>query len=85
VLPPAAVRAIRASSRIYAQQGVFVIFHRKITPMDDHLNNGSYLKRMIIPAKNKDNIIKELQLLGISNLTLFPELDNVAEKVRRRL
>jgi hypothetical protein len=53
--------------------------------MDDHLNNGSYLKRMIIPAKNKDNIIKELQLLGISNLTLFPELDNVAEKVRRRL
>lgn len=81
-VPPAAVLSIRTNKRIQAQFGVFTIHHSDTTPLEawgDH----SHLWRFIIPKESKPSIRKELQRVGISALTLFPELDNVAEEAKR--
>ena len=47
--------------------------------------DGEHIWRWIIPAKAKKNILKELSYLGYSALTLFPELDRVADLSRELL
>jgi hypothetical protein len=76
-LSPIAGIACRNSPRITAQLGTFTITHRNHTPIEA-VGDASHVWRQIVPAADKANIRRELQLLRISRLTLFPELDQVA-------
>lgn len=76
-LKPAACIGPRNSRRMYAQQGVFTITHMSPTPIEE-VGDRNHIKKLRIPAASKETIRKELKFLGITKLSLFPELENVA-------
>lgn len=83
-LSPVAIVGPRNTARMAAQLGAFTINHRMHKPIDK-IGDGSHAWRWIIPAKAKRGILKELAYLGYSALTLFPDLDRVADVSRELL
>ena len=81
-LPPAAAISIRTNKRIQAQLGVFTIHHADTRPLEQW-NEGTHLWRYIVPADAKALFLEELRSSGITALSLFPELDNVASEASR--
>lgn len=81
-LQPVAVIGARNSSRMVAQQGVFTVTHRSATPIEA-VGERSHIWRLQIPARVKSKIRRELALLHYTQLSLFPELDNVAREAQR--
>jgi hypothetical protein len=77
-LKPAAAIAQRNTRRIQAQQGVFTITHREQYPIEN-IDGGLHVWRIIIPARAKQKLAMDLELLNIKRLTLFPELDLVGQ------
>ena len=80
--PPAAAISIRTSKRIQAQLGVFTIHHADTRPLEQW-NEGAHLWKYIVPQDAKALIREELRTSGITALSLFPELDNVAREASR--
>ena len=80
-LGPLAAIALRNNPRIQVQQGVFTVCHKNISPLegDGHVQ---YLWRYRVPADAKADLKRELDLLNINKLSLFPELANVSEHAR---
>lgn len=92
-----AVRPKLDNPRIVRQHGAFLIFgiHEvqftgfgNYKPMAD-LNTEWILKgfneeRILVDKDSKNSILEELDQLGINQSTLFPEVDKVADFVRRK-
>jgi hypothetical protein len=83
-LLPLATIATRNNSRIQAQLGVFTIHHLDVKPIED-ICTGDEIIKYKIPKEFKDNIRKELKLLGITKFTLFPELSSIGELLKLNL
>jgi FRG domain len=81
---PVAIVGPRNTPRMAAQLGTFTIKHRLHTLIED-IGMCKHVWRWIIPANSKRNILKELAYLRYSALTLFPELDRVADLSREML
>jgi hypothetical protein len=81
-LTPAAGIAIRHSKRMQAQFSVFTVTHREQSPVES-LGDGRHIGRYIVPAGAKSRIRRQLGSLRIDELSVFPELDNVARLARR--
>jgi hypothetical protein len=77
-LNPIAIMGPRNTPRMAAQLGTFTINHRLHGPIET-IGNGSHVWRWIIPAAAKKELIRELAHLGFTELTLFPELEKVAD------
>jgi len=77
-LNPLAAIALRNSPRMAAQLGAFTITHREPIPIEN-VGNGKHVWQYVIPAKSKTKIRQDLGHLRITKLTLFPELESVAE------
>jgi hypothetical protein len=77
-LSPLATIATRNNPRIQAQLGVFTIHHLDHRPIESFCSKGEVIK-YVIPKQNKEDIRKELKLLGISKFTLFPELSSIGD------
>lgn len=75
---PMAAIANRSSIRMQAQQSVFTVSHRDLTPLNEFGDKTHCLKLRILGSKKKD-IRDELSLLSISDFSMFPELDTVAK------
>lgn len=78
---PIAAIATRNTPRIQLQQGVFTIHHRERDP----INTGPrehHVWRYLIPKERREEIRRDLHMLNITKLSLFPELPNVAEHAR---
>ena len=69
---------------MYAQLGAFTVTHRNQIAVEE-VGDQSHIGRFTIPSAAKPRIMKELDLLKINKLTLFPELENVAELAREVL
>ena len=80
VYNPLAIIAPRQFKRLYAQQGVFTLFHRNQSAIEV-LGNQSHIFKLVIPVAAKDNLRKELEYLMINQLALFPELEKVGRRV----
>jgi hypothetical protein len=81
---PVALIAPRPFRRLHVQQGVFTIFHHNLTPLEDLTDKEGkqdHIVKFIIPSAAKSKIRKELLLLQIDRLALFPELENVAARI----
>ena len=73
-----AIMGPRTTARMAAQLGTFTVNHRLHTPVEA-IGDSEHVWRWIVPASAKKKIQDELMLLKITALTLFPELDRVAE------
>jgi hypothetical protein len=72
--------------RIVAQAAVFTMCTDKRQSFDSFLIGhglGDALTRYIIPASNVSSIRDQLDLVGIDERRLFPDLDGVAAAIRR--
>jgi hypothetical protein len=81
---PVAIVGPRNTARMAAQLGTFTIMHRLNQPLET-IGKGKHVWRWIIPAGAKEPILNELARLSISALTLFPELDRVADLTKELL
>lgn len=81
---PVAVICPRNTSRIQAQSGTFTIFHKDRTPIEK-INSGHHVWRYTIPHKAKEIILKELELLGIDEFRLFPELPSLGSIIKKAI
>lgn len=77
-LGPVAVLAQRAFPRLVAQSGVFTLIHNDRTPLEK-LDGGKYAFAIRVPGRSKKTLRSQLKTLGVTRLTLFPELESVAE------
>lgn len=75
---PAAAIAPREAGRMLVQQSVFTVHHVKTDSLESYADLA-HLWRLVIPAAAKPRIRKELATLGISQLSIFPDLDSVAK------
>lgn len=50
--------------------GVFTIHHKNHTPLED-IGNKTHVAKYIIEKASKDKILKQLELLGITEFQLF--------------
>jgi len=78
IMTPVAIVGPRNTARMAAQLGVFTINHRDHTAIEA-LGAGHHIWRWIITAARKKSLLADLKLLGITALSLFPELDRVAD------
>jgi hypothetical protein len=82
-LVPIATIAIRNSPRIHAQLGVFTIHHLDTKPIEEFCQKNEIIK-FKIPAKSKEKLREELELLEINKFTLFPELSSIGEIIKKK-
>ena len=83
-LSPAATIATRNNSRIQAQVGVFTIHHSQRIAIED-VGDQSHVAKYIIPKNNREAVLKELRLLGLTRLSLFPELASVGSFIKEMM
>lgn len=83
-MAPVAIVGPRNTARMAAQLGVFTVNHKDNTPIDQ-IGAIKHVWRWIIPADAKARLRSELKLLGFTQLTLFPDLDRVADVAKELL
>lgn len=79
-----AIMGPRNTPRMNAQLGVFTINHREHASIET-IGAAQHAWRLVIPAASKAILQNELTLLGFTALTLFPELDRVADVAKELL
>ena len=72
------------NERIICQQGAFFIFGMGASKDNPAQLTDEPIKIRIL-AEGKDVILKELQMLGINEATLFPETDKVMNQIKTEL
>jgi hypothetical protein len=83
-LNPIAAIGPRNSPRMVAQAGTFTIMHASPIAVET-VADQQHVWRMIIPAAAKPELRTELTLLGITEHSIFPDLDRVADIARELL
>ena len=80
------VQAKLNNPRIERQQGSFLLFgiseKGKMKPAS--ITQDIEINRIVVPGKYKEDIRKELEILGISKRSLFPELADQAEFIKEK-
>jgi len=78
------VYANKGNSRIIKQDGAFIICG--LSTEKGALESFRFKndKKIVILIKNKQNILKELESCSINHATLFPEIECVAEYLKRK-
>lgn len=84
---PMAILPAKANARINAQQGMFTIHGRSKLPLEDlaalHVGRRPFrLARIVFDRNNLSHLWEELQLAGVNQLALFPDVDHVARHVK---
>jgi hypothetical protein len=93
-IPPVAMRGTNNSARIVAQQGFFTIFGPEKKSMEQifleqKLESGERmfpddcLIRFIFPKENVASMKEEMFALGVSEATIYPDLEGLALELKR--
>jgi FRG domain len=84
---PVALYGAHNSARIVAQQGVFVTFGAKRVPMQALVRQGRFprkaLSRIVVQGSQILEMRKSLLNQGITESTVFPDLDGLAREIKR--
>lgn len=78
---PVVVQGRKLNGRINAQNGVFVYFQDIEQALDEMVTDSSILKKIIIKASSKKNILASLYSLGIGFTQIYPELESVTKDI----
>ncbi|CAM4488606.1 FRG domain-containing protein [Paenibacillus tarimensis] len=83
---PIAVIGSLNNNRIIAQKGVFTLFPKSSNPsaMEQIANSHNFLLKIIIKEENITSISTDLRNIGISESTLYPSLESVANQIKRQ-
>jgi hypothetical protein len=73
---PVATIATRNNARIQAQMGTFTIHHNKKIAIEA-VGDRSHVAKYVIPHDAREQLARELKLLGMTRFSLFPELASV--------
>ena len=84
------VKPVNNSDRIKRQMGYFILVgidtdikKQALVKYSENINNNIPI-RYIIPPENKHSILNDLEIIGISSNTLFPEIDNGTEFLKNK-
>lgn len=81
-------RSSVVSRRISAQAGVFTIHkineNDKILKFETHADFKTKLTKALIPASEFASIRKQLNVLGVNNSTVYPDIDGFCKHLERR-
>ncbi|WP_432450752.1 FRG domain-containing protein [Bacillus subtilis] len=84
-----ALYPFKNSPRIIAQQGMFTIQGVGNRPLEDEyggeLLDTGILKKIVITNELRNDVFRYLKLNGISNFSMFPDLDGLALDINRSL
>jgi len=84
---PVALYGTHNSPRIVAQRGVFTIFGKDISPMEDIYISSDFpqdsLTKMIIPRAKIQSLLLSIISIGITDSVVFPDLDGLAKETKR--
>ena len=81
---PVAVIGPQNTARIIAQRGVFTLFPNKDPfSLEDLEHAENFLVKIIIPKSNIKSISDDLYYIGITESTIFPELDSISKELRK--
>lgn len=84
---PILIYGTHNSSRIVAQRGMFALFGKSTEPMEDMYNKipitGDALQKIIIDKNRVDEIAASLFRKGISDSTVYPDLQGLSLELRR--
>ena len=75
-----AVQTEETDIRHLVQQSEFTI-HGSSTPIENLPDNDKFLCKIIIPSSAKGKMLRLLDLLGITQSYLFPDLDNLSADI----
>lgn len=75
------IKGIQNNHRITSQSGAFFLFGQDVSFDEDNFT-GIYVERVIV--KNKESILKELDLLNINESTVFPQTDSSARYIAQK-
>ncbi len=84
---PMAIRSSFITERIISQKGFFTIHGSEnisIESIQKANKKTTFLKSVRIPFNNKVEILNQLAKAGISQSTLFPDLDGLSAEIRDR-
>ena len=79
------------NARIIAQESCFTIFPRQVgkrempalTEKSRYRSDIIRIQKFLVPTKKKAEIRRELEILGVTHKSLFPDLDGLATSIRR--
>jgi len=81
---PVAIIGPQNTERIIAQKGVFTLFPSRASFDMESLDQADdFLVRIVIPKDDIDKIKKDLYYIGITESSLFPELDSISKELKR--
>lgn len=77
---------VRNNQRIVKQEGSFIIcgINEDQNGLDGLCCSDNEGRRTILVVKDKDKILRELDVLSVNQASLFPEIDDVAEYIREK-
>jgi len=85
MLKPQFVQPNKDNPRILKQDGAFIVSGLDMDDRESDRKIRKYLvNELMIPAKSKERILQELAIVGINQATLFPEVDKVADYLRKK-
>ncbi len=80
---PMAAVATRSFGRIVAQSGTFTVNHLGHTPLEG-IDNGSCVDSYIIPVASKELIRFQLRSLGITSMSVYPDLSHLGAYIKEQ-
>lgn len=85
MLKPRFVQPNKGNPRILKQDGAFILSGLDKDDSESNVKIGKYLvERIEVRPEDKQRILDHLEFVGINQATLFPEVDKVADYLRRR-
>jgi hypothetical protein len=80
---PLAIDPSHVSPRVAAQRSRFIIFGRDPSALQSLLKkNDSKLRRILVKREAINDILEELEIGGISESTIFPDLDGLGRELK---
>lgn len=86
-LAPVAMYGLHNSPRIVAQRGVFTIFGKSVTPLDDLQAAENYPVDSLMEVRLPGDAIKSLRdslfAIGFTDSVVYPDLSGLAQELKR--
>ena len=85
ILRPQFVQPNKDNPRILKQDGAFIISGLNANAVESDMKIKKHLVlHLVIDGSSKKKILDELEIIGINQATLFPEVDKVADYLRNK-